>query len=191
LRANAGTAAIPVMSFSVSEAELAAIGESGIPNHYAVWSYFQGIGTPVNQRFVERFKDRFGEGRVVDAPMEAAYIGVLLWAQAARDAGSLEPMAVRDALGRQSLDAPEGIVSVDQGSGHLWTTVRVGKARPDGQFDVVWGTEHPIRPEPFPSYRSRRQWRIQVQSLLVADTRSEDDRDDIQSVAEKRGDAAR
>jgi urea transport system substrate-binding protein len=190
LRANAATAAIPVMSFSVSEAELAAIGEAGTAEHYAVWSYFQTVDTPANHRFVERFQQRFGSRRVVDAPMESAYIGVLLWAQAVRDAGSLEPAAVRDALGRQSLDAPEGIVSVARDSGHLWKTVRIGKAQSDGQFHQVWDTEHPIRPEPFPNYRSRREWRSWIQRLTMTAAASGLHSDPASEITPERASAA-
>jgi len=158
LRDDPRTADIPVMSFSIAEPELAAIGPSAIPHHYATWNYFQSIDSPANHRFVDSFRQRYGADRVIDDPMEAAWIGVHLWAQAAREAGDISPGMVRDSLKLQSIDAPQGVISVDPDSGHLWKTVRVGQAGDDGQFRILWSTEHPIRPDPFPSYRYRSEW---------------------------------
>jgi len=166
LRADPRTAAIPVMSFSIAEPELAAIGPTAVDNHYATWNYFQSLDTPANRRFVTHFRQRFGNDVLIDDAMEASYIGVHLWAQAATDVGSIVPDAVRRAIGRQSLDAPEGIVSVDADNGHLWKTVRIDKAQANGQFSVVWSTDHPIRPEPFPGYRHHSEW-LQLREQLA------------------------
>lgn len=166
LRADPRTATIPVMSFSVSEAELAAIGPSATIAHYAVWNYFQSLDTARNREFTSRFQQRFGADRVIGDAMEAAWIGVHLWAQAAADAGSTAPSAIRQTIGRQSMNAPEGIVSVDAASQHLWKTVHVGQAQANGQFRIIWSSDQPIRPEPFPQYRSIRQWRERTTPLL-------------------------
>ena len=166
LRSDPRTATIPVLSFSVSEAELAAIGPSATIAHYAVWNYFQSIDSAENRAFVRRFQQRFGADRVVGAAMESAWVGVHLWAQAARDAGSIAPTAVRQTIGRQSMNAPEGIVSVDATNQHLWKTVHVGQAQANGQFRILWSSDQPIRPEPFPQYRSTRQWHERAAPLL-------------------------
>ena len=42
---------------------------------------------------------------------------------------------------RQSLNAPEGIVTVDEETQHTWRPVFVGRIRSDGQFDIVWSSE--------------------------------------------------
>ena len=41
---------------------------------------------------------------------------------------------------------------------HTWKTVRIGRIRSDGQFDIVWDSRRPVRPTPFPAYRSRAEW---------------------------------
>ena len=78
----------------------------------------------------------------------AAYNSVRLWAQAVDEAGTGDPEAVRELLGRQSLDAPEGIVSIDPETRHTWRPFYVGRVRADGQFDIVWSLAKPIRPIP-------------------------------------------
>lgn len=167
LRAHPDTARLPVLSLRVAEAELAAIGEAGITEHYTVWSYFQSISSAHNTRFVEDFRRRYGKQRVIGDPMEAAYVGVKLWATAVREALSLDLDAIRQALGNLSLNAPQGVVSVDRDNRHLWRSARVAKATADGQFQVVWRTEHPIRPNPFPAYRDPAHWRLMLSPLLM------------------------
>ena len=62
------------------------------------------------------------------------------------------------AIRRQSLNAPEGIVSVDDETQHTWRPVYVGQIRADGQFDLVWSSEKPVRPIPYPTSRSHAEW---------------------------------
>jgi urea transport system substrate-binding protein len=84
--------------------------------------------------------------------MEAAYIGVNLWVNAMRSAGTQEIATVKTVLGQQTLTAPEGIVAVDAATRHLWKPVRIGRGRADGQFELVWQSERSIAPAPFPFF---------------------------------------
>jgi len=61
----------PVMSFSIAEVELANMDTSYLAGHYATWSYFQSVKSPVNDRFVAAYKKRFGENKVTSDPIEA------------------------------------------------------------------------------------------------------------------------
>ena len=74
---------------------------------------------------------------------------------------------VRRAIGRQSLDAPEGIVSVDAETLHTWRPFYLGKIRADAQFEVVWSLEKPVRPVPYPVLRSRAAWDAFVERLYT------------------------
>ncbi|WP_435627092.1 ABC transporter substrate-binding protein [Candidatus Ferrigenium straubiae] len=157
---------IPVFSTSIAEVELAAMEPGLIAGHYAAWNYFQGVDSAENKAFIARFRQRFGKGRVLDDPMEASYIGAMLWADSVRSAGTTDLAPVKNVLAQQSMSAPEGIVAVDFNTGHLWKTVRIGKARPDGQFDIVWQSEDAVHPAPFPFYRSRQEWLAEQKSLM-------------------------
>jgi urea transport system substrate-binding protein len=97
--------------------------------------------------------------------MEAAYVGVHLWALAVTDAQSIDTEAVRRALGDLSLPAPQGVVYVDSETQHTWKMVRVGRIRSDGQFDILWESGTPVRPAPYPPYRSRAEWDAFLQTL--------------------------
>jgi urea transport system substrate-binding protein len=149
---------IPTMSFSIAEDELRTLGVANMVGDYACWNYFQAVGTEENKSFVQAFQEKYGANRVTDDPMEAAYIGVRLWAQAVSDAKSDNASDVRNAIASQTLRAPQGMVYVDAENHHTWKTVRVGQIRSDGQFEIVWSSQRPIRPVPYPIYRSRSEW---------------------------------
>ncbi|MEK6708806.1 MAG: ABC transporter substrate-binding protein [Pseudomonadota bacterium] len=156
---------IPVLSFSIAEVDLAAKDAPPMAGHYAAWNYFQSIQSPQNQAFLQRFHNRYGQQTVVDDPMEASYISLQLWVQAAHEAGSAEPVQVQRTILRQSLLAPEGVISLDPATRHLWRAARIGKARADGQFDIVWDSRRPLEPAPFPAYRTREEWSQLLQTV--------------------------
>lgn len=151
--AGVSAEAVPVFSTSIAEVELAAMGADLMAGHYTAWNYFQSVDSPENKAFVARFRHRFGKSRVLNDPMEASYIGVKFWVDAVRSQGTQDLAKIKRVVALQSLRAPEGIVAVDLDTQHLWKTVRVGKARPDGQFDIVWQSTQPVHPAPFPYYR--------------------------------------
>ena len=165
--ARAGITAeqVPVLSFSVGEGEMRGWEGIDATGHLAAWSYFQSIEGEENRRFVEAVERRYGPERVTSGPMEAAYIAVRLWAQAVREAGETTTTAVRRAVGRQSLAAPEGIISVDPQTLHLWKYARIGRMRADGRFEILWSSGRAVRPQPFPSYRSPREWTGLIEAL--------------------------
>ncbi len=156
---------IPVLSFSISEVDLAGKDAPPMAGHYAAWNYFQSIQTPQNQVFLQRFHNRYGQKAVIDDPMEASYISLQLWVQAAREAGSAEPNQVQRTILRQSLLAPEGVISLDSATRHVWRVARIGKARTDGQFDIVWDSGRPLEPSPFPAYRTREEWGLLLKTI--------------------------
>ncbi|NCA11475.1 ABC transporter substrate-binding protein [bacterium] len=155
----------PVVTFALAEDELRLAAREDCAGHYAAWSYFQSIERPENQAFVRAFKARYGNDRTTSDVIAAAYDSVKLWAQAVAEAGTTEVQQVRNALRLQSLDAPEGIISVDPITQHTWRPVSIGRIRPDGQFDIVWTSRTPVRPVPFPLSRSRDAWEELVAGL--------------------------
>jgi urea transport system substrate-binding protein len=150
-----------VISFSIAEDELRAISPKDMVGNYAAWNYFQSIDRPENHEFVKRFKARYdtnGEVRVTSDVITAAYNSVMLWAHAVEEAGTERVDAVRMAIGHQSLDAPEGVVSVDPYTQHTWRPVYIARVLNNGQFKIEWSSKKPIRPVPYPITRSRSEW---------------------------------
>ncbi len=157
---------IPTMSFSIAEPELKQLDIASMIGDYATWSYFQSIDTPANRTFVKKIQKKYGADHVISDPMEAAYFGVYLWAQAANEAHSFEPEKVRAHLQFQSFNAPEGVVSIDPLNQHTWKRVRIGKVQSTGQFNIIWDSQKTVRPQPFPFvYRSKQAWEEFLMSL--------------------------
>jgi urea transport system substrate-binding protein len=148
----------PTMSLGLAEEELRALDASDLVGDYAARSYFQSLDSAENERFVRAFQRRYGSDRVTSDPIEAGYIGTQLWAQAVTQAGTDRVRAVRQAIARQSLSAPEGMVYVDPETQHTWKSVHIGRVRMDGQFEVVWSSGKPVRPVPYPVTRTRAAW---------------------------------
>lgn len=153
----------PVVGFTISEEELRELPEGAIAGHYAAGGYFQSLDSPENREFIARFQKRWGADRPTSDPIVSAYNGVRLWALAVKEAGASEAGQVRKHLRRQSRVSAAGIISVDYDTLHSWRPFHLGKARRDGQFDVVWSLDRPIRPVPFPMFRSRSYWEAAVE----------------------------
>jgi len=157
----------PVLSFGFAEAELRELPVKDMIGDYAAWNYFQSIDSPVNRAFVQRFKDKYGIDRTTSDSIVAAYNGVKLWAHAVEENGAEMTNEVLKVIRHQSLEAPEGIVSVDSESLHTWRPFYLGKVRSDGQFDIVWSLEKPVRPVPYPVLRTREAWDAFVERLYA------------------------
>jgi urea transport system substrate-binding protein len=147
--AGIGADKMQTLSVSVAEEEVRGIGAENMLGHLAAWNYFQTTDTPANKKFVDAFRGKYGQARVTDDPIEAGYFGVYLWSQAAAKAGSVEVDKVREAAKNLEFAAPGGPVKVDDTNQHVWKTVRIGKVRADGQFDEVWNSGGPVKPDPY------------------------------------------
>ena len=148
----------PTISFSIAEEELSSLSVKDLIGDYAAWNYFQTVDRPQNRQFVERFQAKHGKQRVVSDPMEAAYFGVHLWAQAVAEAGEASTSKIRQAIRGQSFDAPEGMVRIDRETLHTSKTFRIGRITKDNRFEVVFSSETPIEPIPYPTTRSKGDW---------------------------------
>src|SRR3979411_1751221 len=104
---NAGLKAtdIPVVAFSVGEEELRGIDTKPLVGHLAAWNYFMSVKNPVNTEFIAKWKAYVkknklpgGDARVTNDPMEATYVGIQMWAQAVKKAGSTSVDGVRKAM---------------------------------------------------------------------------------------------
>ncbi|MBD1910722.1 MULTISPECIES: urea ABC transporter substrate-binding protein [unclassified Leptolyngbya] len=141
----------PTMSVSIAEEEVRQIGKEFLIGHYAAWNYFQTVESPENTKWVADFKKEYGEDRVTNDPMEAAYIMVYLWKQAVEKAGTTDLEAVRAAAIGQEFAAPEGPVKMTAAH-HITKTVRIGEVRDDGLFNIVYSTDGPVDPLPWNQY---------------------------------------
>lgn len=160
--ANQGIKAtdVPVVAFSVGEEELRGIDAKPLVGHLAAWNYFQSVSNPVNDKFVADYR-AYARARnlpnadtvVTNDPMEATYVGIHMWAQAVEKAGTTDVDNVRAAMAGQTFAAPSGFtLTMDATNHHLHKPVMIGEIEENGQFNVVWNTDQPVRAQPWSPY---------------------------------------
>jgi urea transport system substrate-binding protein len=149
---------VPVVAFSVGEEELRGVDAKPLVGHLAAWNYFMSIKNPTNDAFIKKWsayakahniaghKDK----PLTNDPMEATYIGINMWAQAVKKAGSTDVDKVIAAMAGQTFPAPGGFMStMDAKNHHLHKPVFIGEVKADGQFKVVWKTSGPVKAQPW------------------------------------------
>jgi urea transport system substrate-binding protein len=139
-----------LMTISVTEDEIDGIGGENIVGAYACMKYFQSLDNPNNKAFVPAFKKMWGDKTVIGDVTQAAYLGPWLWKLTAEKAGSFDIDKIAAASpGIEFKGAPEGYVRIHENH-HLWSKTRVGRARLDGQYDLIYETAELMEPDPFP-----------------------------------------
>jgi len=142
-------ATLPVMSVSIAEEEVKAIGTEYLEGQLTAWNYYQTLESPANAKFVAAFKAKYGEDSVTSDPMEAAYVSVYMWKMMVEKAKSFGVEDVKAAAEGVTMEAPEGTVTMDGANHHLYKTGRIGVVNAEGLIDEVWNSGEPIKPDPF------------------------------------------
>jgi urea transport system substrate-binding protein len=158
---------VPVVSFILDEEAVRRLPIADVAGQYAAWSYFQSVERPENVEFIRRVKARYGAERLISDNFQIAYQSVRIWAETVDDVETDDVQAVNRQIIRQSINAPEGIITIDAETRHGWRPFYLGKLRPDGQFEIVWSLLKPIRPIPFPATRTLLEWTRLVDELLA------------------------
>jgi branched-chain amino acid transport system substrate-binding protein len=141
-------ARMPIASLSMAEEEIRLVGPALCEGHITSATYFGSLANESNRHFTRLWRERFGE-RPTSTWSEMAYTQVHLFARALERTGSLERHRLVEATHGQRFDSPEGPVSIDADNNHCTLTPRIGICRSDGQFDVIWESPEPVKPDPY------------------------------------------
>ncbi len=147
---------IPTMSFSLSQSQISNYAVS-VEDDYLVWNYFENIPSYENRQFVSNIKKTLGSKYFISDSMEAAYVGIYLYAKAVEKANSFENDDVLDKLKQITFSAPSGITGIDP-TNHVYKTMRIGKILSDGQVEIIFSSQNPIPPNPYPDTRTVGEW---------------------------------
>ena len=157
---------IPTLSFHISAEILQELDIESCTGDFVGWNYLPSIESEQNKAFLEKVKAKLGNDTIVNDSMEAGYYGVYLWAQAVREAKSFEPDKVLQAIKGRTYAAPGGSVEIDKDTLHTYMVPRFGKIIGPGKFEIIQGNEgKPLRPIPYPRYRSQESWAKYLDSL--------------------------
>jgi urea transport system substrate-binding protein len=168
LRARGITPArTPTLAFCFTEQDLRNVLKEMIGD-YVCGHYFQGLESPENNRFLALLggEKELGPGHPVSDAMEAAYMGVHLWATAVARAGTLDDLgAIRRALVALKLAGPGGPVELDPVVQCDAKYCRVGRVDRDRTIKVVWSSPTLLKPVAYPATRTPGQWEELVRGL--------------------------
>jgi branched-chain amino acid transport system substrate-binding protein len=153
---------MPIASLTTTEAEILPMGAEFAAGHITSAPYFQSLDTEANRRCVTAFRARFGEDKVTNQCWEAAWFQVHLLADAMRRTDPDDFEALLRALPGSEFDAPQGRVRVDEHNHHTWLRPRIGRARADGQFDIVEEARAWVRPDPYLVSHTLEDWSVRV-----------------------------
>lgn len=157
-KAGISSEKIPTMSLTVTETELEALNIDELTGDYGAQNYFQSLDTPANNKFVEKFKAKFGANRVISSSMQNTYSAIYFWKNAVTKAQSFDTDAVREQLRNAVLSTPEGIISIDGPTLDTWKPLLIGKIFPNKQFGIVWNSVSTIAPLSYPPLMTKVHW---------------------------------
>ncbi|GJD52208.1 Aliphatic amidase expression-regulating protein [Methylobacterium crusticola] len=138
-----------IASLTTSEAETGLMQPGSAAGHVTACPYFESVATPQNAAFVAAYRARYGPASRTNMTAEAAYFQMHLFAAGLAEAGSLRPEALTAVLLGTGLAAPQGDVLIDPDNNHTYLRPRIGRARPDGGFDVVEEAPGLVKPDPY------------------------------------------
>ncbi len=138
-----------LLTISTTEDEVLGIGGENLVGFYSAMKYFQSLTNANNEKFVAAFKAKYGKNSVIGDVTQAAYLGPWLWKATVEKAGSFDIDKIAPASeGIELTTAPEGYVKLHPNH-HLWSKLRIGQWRLDGQANVLYESAL-IEPDPFP-----------------------------------------
>ncbi|MXN66364.1 transporter substrate-binding protein [Stappia sp. GBMRC 2046] len=137
----------PVVSCNLCENEVTLLGDVAAGN-YTVSSYFRALAS-MNDGPAAGLARNGGPARIADAFFVQAYAAVVMIAEAIRRCGSDRADAVLHAVRSHFTQTPLGPIRVDPATNHVSLNAHIGRARADGDFDVVHESRGAIAPDPF------------------------------------------
>lgn len=145
-------ATMPIASLTTTEAEIKAMGKDVGAGHVTAAPYFQSVCTDENIAFVNDWKKKYGDDQPTNMCAESAFFQVHVFAEALRQAGTMDTEVIKDSIFGSSFHAPQGKIAVDDSSRHtdLWT--RLGRANSEGQFEVFYESSASVKPDPYMLY---------------------------------------
>lgn len=148
----------PIASLTLAEGEIQVIGPERCTGHVLSAPYLAAVENEENQRFVRALHQRFGAGAMATMWSQTAYSQIHLFARALELAESLDTHRLGQAALSVEYLSPEGRLAFDDNR-HVWSTPRIGIAQGDGQFEIAWQSQVPIRPDPYlASIRFEEPW---------------------------------
>jgi urea transport system substrate-binding protein len=140
-----------LLTISVTEDEIDGIGGENIAGAYACMKYFQSLDNAEQQDVRARLQEDVGrEDR--DRRRHAGRLSRPVAVEIDRSRRPAASTSTRSPPLRPASNSrarPKATVRIHENH-HLWSKTRVGKAKLDGQFELIFETADLVEPDPFP-----------------------------------------
>jgi branched-chain amino acid transport system substrate-binding protein len=140
---------MPIASLTTTETEIRAMGADVGEGHITSAPYFQSLDGPNNRMFVNKFQKQFGRDEPTNMCAEAAYFQVQMFAQALRVANSMDTDLLRSLALAQTIEAPQGPVSINPNCGQANVWSRIGRVTRSGQFEIIRQSVAAVDADPY------------------------------------------
>jgi transcriptional regulator with PAS, ATPase and Fis domain len=161
---------IPIISPITTELEIQAMGPKYAAGHYSCFSYFQSLDIYENHLFVKGMKEKYGLDTVISSVMCSTYIGIQIVLDAIYHLQSTERKKIVKYLYKKEFSSPSGKIKIESNH-HLSREVRIGKAKENGQFEIVWSSGQQISARPLltntllDSMDEEEIWKVLVEEI--------------------------
>lgn len=139
-----------IASFIMDESFSTALGDAAVGT-YASVNYFNSIESDANAKYLSAYGAKFGadKTKAVTAVGECMYNGVYLLAESLKKCGDdISTETILSNFDNLTINAPEGTVTVDPETHHIYCKARVGLVQPDSSIKTVFESQDVIKPEP-------------------------------------------
>lgn len=139
-----------IASFIMDEAFSTALGKAAVGT-YASVNYFNSIDTEANKAYIKAYAAAYGEdkSKAVTAVGEATYDAVYLLSESLKKCGTdFSSDTILKNFDGLTFDAPQGKITVDPATHHIYCKARIGQVQPDGTIKSIYESDDVIKPEP-------------------------------------------
>lgn len=168
-KAGLSSKEVPSLGFTLDELVVDQLMKAKIDmtGDYGVASYFQSLANPANKEFLEQYKKKYGQDKVVSDSIVSAYLAVMLWAKTVDSIKSFNDTQVIESISSESLMSPGGLVCLDSKTNHLYKNVYIGQILSTGQYKVLWQSDYPVVPNLYPSFRTPQEWDDLMKKMMA------------------------
>lgn len=139
-----------IASFIMDESFSTALGAAAAGT-YASVNYFNSIDSDANKAYLDAYGKEFGEKKVaaVTAVGEATYDSIYLLSKSLEKCGNdITTKNILSNFDNLSFDAPQGKITVDAATHHIYCKARIGLVQADSTIKTVFESDDVIKPNP-------------------------------------------
>jgi len=144
----------PIVSCNLAENEVAALNGAAT-GHLCIAPYFQSLDTPENRSFLANIPNFTTNRAMMTAFFVQAYAAVHMIAAGIAATGSADASTVLHHTAQTDWQSPLGPISINPINNHASLSAHIGRARVDGNYDIIDKCRQPIAPDPYLARKNR------------------------------------